>query len=99
MASPAFWNIYVDPLFTVLRELGVGCHVAGVYVGVVGYADDIILLAPSRHAAQLMLKTCEQFCDTNNIQFSTHEDPARSKSKAIYVVGPRGGELPRPKPL
>ena len=72
MASPAFWNIYVDPLFTVLRELGVGCHVAGVYVGVVGYADDIILLAPSRHAAQLMLKTCEQFCDANNIQFSTH---------------------------
>jgi hypothetical protein len=46
-----------------------------------------------------MLNTCEQFCDANNIKFSTHEDPARSKSKAIYVVGPRGGELPRPKPL
>ena len=46
-----------------------------------------------------MLKKCEQFCDVNNIQFSTHEDPARSKSKAIYVVGPKGGELPRPKPL
>ena len=89
----------MDPLLSVLREQGVGCHVAGVYVGVVGYADDIILLAPSRHAAQLILKTCEQFCDANNIQFSTNKDPARSKSKAIYVVGPRGGELPRPKPL
>ena len=68
-------------------------------MGVVGYADDIILFAPNRYAAQLMLKTWEQFCDANNIQFSTHKDPARSKSKAIYVVGPRGGELPRPKPL
>ena len=61
VASPAFWNIYLDPLFTGLRELGVGCYMAGVYMGVVGYADDLILLAPSRHAAQLMLKKCEQF--------------------------------------
>ena len=48
VASPAFWNIYLDPLFTALRELGVGCYVAGVYVGVVGYADDLILLATKK---------------------------------------------------
>ena len=89
VASRAFWNIYVDPLFSVLQELGESCHVVRVYVGLVGYADDIILLAPSRHAAQLMIKKCEQLCNANNIQFSTHEDPALSQSKAIYVVGPR----------
>ena len=66
MASPAFWNIYLDPLLTKLREMGVGCHVGGLFVGVVGYADDLILLAPSRHAAQVMLKTCELFCAENN---------------------------------
>ena len=99
VASPAFWNLYLDPLFTLLRETGIGCHVAGLYVGVVGYADDLILLAPSRHAAQIMLQKCEKFCMENNIQFSTHEDPSRSKSKALNVVGPRGGGLPRPVPL
>ena len=62
VASPAFWNIYLDPLFSVLREAGVGCHMAGMFLGVVGYADDLILLAPSQHAAQMMLKSCKQFC-------------------------------------
>jgi hypothetical protein len=99
VASPAFWSLYLDPLFKELRAAGVGCHLAGVFVGVVGYADDLILLAPSRHAAQLMLQTCETFTNSNNIQFSTHEDPSRSKSKALYVVGPRGGALRRPEPL
>lgn len=71
----------------------------GTYVGVVGYADDLILLAPCRDAASKMLKTCEDFTKENNIQFSVHEDPTKSKSKSLYVVGPRGGALPRPAPL
>ena len=99
VASPAFWCVYLDPLFAELRAAGVGCHVGGVFVGVVGYADDLLLLAPSRNAAQLMLRTCEVFTKENNIQFSTHQDPKLSKSKALYVVGPRGGALPRPEPL
>ena len=99
VASPAFWCVYLDPLFAELRAAGIGCHMAGVFLGVVGYADDLLLLAPSRHAAQLMLRTCEAFTELNNIQFSTHQDPRCSKSKALYVVGPRGGALQRPEPL
>jgi hypothetical protein len=91
--------VYIDPLFALLREMGVGCRVAGVFVGVVGYADDLILLAPSREAAQKMLQTCEIFTAENNIKFSTNEDPKMSKSKALYVVGPRGAALARPLPL
>jgi hypothetical protein len=99
VASPAFWSVYLDPLFTELREAGVGCHVAGVFVGVVGYADDLLLLAPSRDAAQRMLRTCEVFTKKSNIMFSTNENPKKSKSKALYVVGPRGAALTRPVPL
>ena len=99
VASPAFWSVYIDPLFSLLRQSGVGCHIAGVYVGVVGYADDLILLAPSREAAQKMIQTCEMFTQENNIKFSTNEDPKKSKSKALYVVGPRGAGLVRPLPL
>jgi hypothetical protein len=91
--------MYLDPLLALLRESGVGCHVGGVYVGVVGYADDILLLAPSREAAQKMINICEKFTLENNIQFSTDDDPSKSKSKVIYVVGPRGGGGPRPLPL
>ena len=99
VASPAFWSVYLDPLFSLLREAGVGCHLAGMFVGVVGYSDDLLLLAPSRDAAQMMLRTCEAFTRSSNIMFSTHEDPRKSKSKVLYVVGPRGGALPRPAPL
>ena len=99
MASPAFWCIYLDPLFALMRKQGVGCHVAGLYVGVVGYADDLLLLAPNREAAQVMLKICEDFAVESNISFSTDPDPKRSKCKALYVVGPRGAALPRPAPL
>ena len=91
VASPAFWSMYLYPLLALLRESGVGCHVGGVYVGVVGYADDILLLAPSREAAQKMIKICKKFTLEKNIQFSTDDDQSKSKSKVIYVVEPRGG--------
>ena len=68
-------------------------------MGAVVYADDIILLAPSRDAAAKMLGTCEQFAHANNIMFSTDPNPDRSKSKAIYVTGSRGGGLQKPAPL
>ena len=32
VVSPAFWSVYIDPLFSLLRQSGVGCHIAGVYV-------------------------------------------------------------------
>ncbi len=59
----------------------------------------LLLLAPNREAAMKMLEICETFTEAHNIKFSTNEDPTKSKSKAIYMVGPRGGGLPRPKPL
>ena len=99
VASPAFWSVYLDPLFAELRQEGVGCHLAGLWMGAVGYADDIILLAPSRAAAARMLGTCERFALVNNIRFSTDPNPDRSKSKAIYVTGPHGGGLQKPAPL
>ena len=59
VALPAFWSVYLDPLFTRLREAGYGCPVGGIYVGDVGYFDDLLLLAPTRDAAQKMLEICE----------------------------------------
>ena len=98
-ASPALWSIYLDPLFARLREKGVGCHLAGLFVGVVGYCDDLLLLAPNREAAQIMLKICEEFAEESNIKFSTDTDPTRSKSKVIYVTGTRVPTANKPAAL
>ena len=50
-ASPDLWSVYLDPLLKLLRKLGVGCHVGNVFLGVMAYADDPVLLAPNRAAA------------------------------------------------
>ena len=85
--SPALFALYVDELLVELRALGIGCHVAGVYMGAVGFCDDILLLAPTRDGMQVMIDTCERFARKYNLQFSTDPDPSKSKSKCIFVCG------------
>ena len=39
----------------------------------------MIYTAPSRKAAMMMLKICEDFAAENNVKFLTHEKPARAE--------------------
>ena len=57
--SPTLFAIYMDEILVTLRNLGVGCYVGEVFMGAMGYADDLVMLAPSRTAMQLMLTACE----------------------------------------
>ena len=96
--SPSAWCCYTDPLLRRLRALGVGCHLAGLFMGAFLYSDDQLLIAPNRRAMELMLKEVESFARESNIQFSTDPDPAKSKCKMIYVCG-RAIGLDKPAPL
>ena len=87
IASPSFWSVYMDPLLKTLRNVGVGCHIGNVFLGVLAYADDLILLAPNRAAAAQMLGVCEAWARESNMLFSTDPDPKKSKSKVIFVCG------------
>jgi hypothetical protein len=77
--SQSLFAGYVDDLIQVLRDLDLGCHVAGLFYGVVGFCDGILLLAPTRDSMEIMLATCERFACRNNLQFSTDPNPAKSK--------------------
>ena len=96
--SPFFWAVYCDLLIKELRKLGVGAHIAGMFMGVACYADDVVLIAPCRQAMQMMLNTVKSFADRYNISFSTDPEPKKSKSKCIFIVGKRRG-LAKPVPL
>ena len=96
--SPLFWAVYADPMLKHLRRLGLGAHVAGIFVGAVCYADDVLLIAPSRNAMQRMLLELEIFALESNITFSTDPTPSKSKSKCLYVVGNKRN-LEKPAPL
>jgi hypothetical protein len=96
--SPVIWCVYLEDLIARLRRLGLGCRVQGVYMGVTVYADDVILLAPSRAALQQMLKETELFAEEYKIVFSTNTDPAQSKSVCLWLCGK--AEVPSyPAPL
>ena len=96
--SPDAWTCYTDPLMQQLRTLGVGCQLAGLFMGAFLYSDDQLLLAPNRRAMELMLEEVERFAAVSNIQFSTDPDPSKSKSKLIFVCGHQTG-LAKPAPL
>ena len=57
------------------------------------------MLAPNRKSAQILLDLCEKFAMENNIKFSTHPEPRKSKSKAMFVVGKVAGVVSPPAPL
>ena len=62
--SPVLFAVYLDCLLVELRNHGVGCHDAGVWFGAACYADDLILLSPSRTAMAMMLEVCEKYATT-----------------------------------
>ena len=98
VSSPALFSLYVQELLDRLQQLGAGCHIGNTYVGAVAWADDFLLLAPTRTAMQRMLDTASAFVEEVGLTFSTDPDPSKSKSKAVYVTG-RRRNLSKPAPL
>ena len=76
--SPMLFCIFFDELLGQLARSGIGCHVGHMYVGALSYADDIVLLAPTRNAASRMLLICEEFSSNFDVLFNA--------SKSLFVV-------------
>jgi len=68
--SPALFNLFINVMITCLKSEGVGCWVQQTYVGCILYADDIMLLSPSRQGLQDMLNICHTVCDESDLQFN-----------------------------
>ena len=67
---PLFYGIYVDDLLEKLKINGIGCHIGHNFVGIFGYADDIILLCPSITGLMKMIRTCEDYAKEHDIMFN-----------------------------
>ena len=72
VSSPVLFCIYIDKVIKFLRCSTIGCQIQGVYMGILVYADDIILLSPSRTGLQEMVKICEKFPKATKLKFSTN---------------------------
>jgi hypothetical protein len=68
--SPILFSIYIDGLLCKLRDSGIGCHVGNYYMGCLAYADDVVLLCPTRSGLQKMLDNCLEYADAYKILFN-----------------------------
>jgi len=62
--------VYIDGLLQRLRDSNIGCWIGSVYVGVLAYADDVTLLAPTTRAMRLQLQICEDYAREYRIVFN-----------------------------
>ena len=79
--SPLLFSIYVDDLLEKLKSKGIGCHIGHIFVGALGYADDLILLCPSVVGLNNMIKICEDYANEHDILFN-------GKKSKYLVFGP-----------
>ena len=76
IASPVLFCVYLNALVEKLKDTGVGCWMGKNYCGVMVYADDITLLCPSLSGLKSMLKQCEYFCQSSDVQFNATKSVA-----------------------
>ena len=74
---------YLDPLLESLRSSGLGCRIAGHWLGGLALADDIMLLSLSVHGLQGLVNICEEHARRTDLVFSTDPDPDKSKTMCI----------------
>lgn len=77
-SSPKKFTLYIDELFNQLQSPGYGCSIHGEFVGVLGYTDDLALLAASKSNLTKMLKICSEFAEEVELLFNP--------SKSVYMV-------------
>ena len=68
--SPTLFCIYFDELLRRLRETDMGCHVGHMSYAAFGYADDLLLLSPSIHGLEILIKTSESFASEYGVTFN-----------------------------
>ena len=82
--SPILFSLYIDDLFSELAHSGFGCYINNVFYGILGYADDLVLLSPNRNGLQSMLNLAKSFFDKLGLKISVdHVNPKKSKTKCV----------------
>ena len=69
--SPLLYNVYTDDLNHYLQATGVGCYVGGAWVNSPGYADEMVLLAPTVTALKTLLEVCRAYAGPHDIVYNT----------------------------
>lgn len=90
LSSPALFNLYINELIVALCSMHIGCHVDGVNVNNLSYADDMVLLSASICGMRRLLQVCEDYAQAHGLRYNV--------SKSQYMVFGVGAILPSEVP-
>jgi len=68
--SPVLFAVYVDDIIVNLKSSGYGCCFAGEYIGVLMYADDLLLISVTVTDLRKMLQICEDELQSIDMLFN-----------------------------
>ncbi len=69
--SPHLYNIYTEELLNTINEQQTaGTSIHGTFTGIISYADDIILLSPTRSGLQYLLNECTTYFNKTAISLN-----------------------------
>ncbi len=79
--SPFLFSFYISGIIQKVTNLNVGCHIRGFCYNMLAYADDMVLLAPSWKALQMMIDVCVNLVKELDLFFN-------SKKSVCMVFNP-----------
>ena len=77
--SAILFCIYINDLFNVLRRKKSGCWIKNQFCGMLGYADDIMLISPTLEGLQDMINDCATYYLHEPAQLSLQYKPRSQK--------------------
>ena len=78
--SPDFFKLYSHGLIKLLQKCGYGCKIIQIVIACLFFADDIVLLSPSRFGLQRLLDICVSYCKKFCLDFNV-------KKSKVMVIG------------
>ncbi|KAL0879258.1 hypothetical protein ABMA27_003038 [Loxostege sticticalis] len=98
LTSPSLFNLYMNGLIDELSKTNVGCHINGVCVNNISYADDMVLLSPSAGALKQLLTICESYAVAHGLRYNAKKSElmlfkAHNKSYTIPTITLGGSPL------
>lgn len=70
LTSPKLFNLYINALVEELSSTRVGCHIDGVCLNNISYADDMVLLSASVCGLTKLLDICEKYADKHGLLYN-----------------------------
>lgn len=71
--SPWLFNVYIDEILASVSSLKYGCRFGLTMSNIIGYADDIVLLAPTRESLQKLIDVTYNLTSDLNLNFNPNK--------------------------